>query len=104
MIEAANRIQERHEQEYMIKLRNDIAIKDAAIQVYLNNLGCMIYGDANSKYASLSERFAVFFGDTLQDSGSLSAEMKLYKAQRLDHARRHNARRKEGQDGRGTHP
>lgn len=103
VINSYRRQQAQKQQEYLLQVRDHISVMDAAIYVLLHNLAIMMPGNDNLKYMAVRDIFPDIFADdtdkepTEEDGeGKLSPEMQVYKAQRMDHAYRHNAQREKG--------
>lgn len=87
-----------------MQLQDGITVLNGALYAFLHNLAGMMSGSSGTEYLQLQDIFPEIYedleetkGQEQQDSGcteqKLSADMQLYKAQRLDHAYRMNAER-----------
>lgn len=90
MIDSYNRQQDVKQKQYTNRIKDQIRLLDGAVNILAYNIAAAISGD---EYKRLEDAFPDLFTGEKPDKVELSAEMQLYKAQRLDHAYRVNKRR-----------
>lgn len=95
MLESYNRRYRKKREEYSARLKDQIRILDGFAYTLVENLSAKILG---GEYKNMEQIFHELFEKERKDQDKttekhLSADMQIYKAQRLNHAYRFNKQR-----------